>query len=218
MTTDQILTPEDQDVENLGILNDNIYEMFFAQNTIIDMDFRWDMINLVKSEDEETREQLATYAQTIEDFLKYASNFPDRVASALALLKGQRKPGELVDEINNTGNMKKETTYALMGGIAMLVLVMSSSAFADIYSMMRSYSIAPIIAAKSLAETACVSVPDGRVLPIVDARVSARASSVLRQWTDQSGKPFLTGTVVTIDGRKVEQFDGSQVNVVLCQT
>jgi hypothetical protein len=87
--TESGLSKEDLDACDLGALNDHVYEMFFAQNSIIDMDFRFDMIDMVSTPDDDMRAQLRDYAGKIEEFLQYAKDHPDRLENALALLKGE---------------------------------------------------------------------------------------------------------------------------------
>jgi len=115
--------------------------------------------------------------------------------------------------------MKKKATiyiiYIAIFVVAALGIGIASISFTKFYSVARTDYLAAK-AAKELAATACVAVPGGRVLPIANLKVSVRGGSVLRQWTNQSGETVLTGTVYTIDGRTVEFFDGSQVNVVSC--
>jgi hypothetical protein len=86
--TETNLFVEDLDATDLGELNDHVYEMFFAQNSIIDMDFRWDMIDMVSTNDPEKRSDLQNYAAKIEEFLRYATANPDKVANVLSMLKG----------------------------------------------------------------------------------------------------------------------------------
>lgn len=73
---------------DLANLNDLVFDMFFAQNTLIDMDFRHTMDGMLASGDEQMQGDLATYAEKIEEFLKYATEHPDRLARSIALLKG----------------------------------------------------------------------------------------------------------------------------------
>lgn len=89
--TESGLSKEDLDALDLGALNDHVYEMFFEQNSIIDMDFRFDMIDMVSTQNDDTRAQLRDYARKIEEFLKYAKDHPDRLVNALGLLKGENE-------------------------------------------------------------------------------------------------------------------------------
>jgi hypothetical protein len=111
--------------------------------------------------------------------------------------------------------MKKSAIYVGIFGIAILGGSIASISLPPFFSRIKSDYVAAK-AAKELAATACVSVPDGRVLPIANLKVPVRTLGVLRQWTDQSGKAVLTGTVYTVDGRTVEYFDGSQVTIASC--
>ncbi len=87
--TESGLSKEDLDALDLGALNDHVYEMFFEQNSIIDMDFRFDMILMVTNPSDDTRARLRDYAVKVEEFLQYAKDYPDRIANALGLLKGE---------------------------------------------------------------------------------------------------------------------------------
>jgi hypothetical protein len=86
--TESGLSKEDLDACDLGALNDLVYEMFFAQNSIIDMDLRFNMIEMASTSDETLRGDLRIYAAKVEEFLKYATEYPERISNALKLLKG----------------------------------------------------------------------------------------------------------------------------------
>ncbi|TLX16696.1 hypothetical protein [Rhizobium sp. MHM7A] len=82
------LCQEDLDAIDLGALNDHVYEMFFAQNSVINMDLRFDMIDMVSTADEGKRGDLQNYAAKVEEFLAYTKENPEKVSNALSLLKG----------------------------------------------------------------------------------------------------------------------------------
>jgi hypothetical protein len=88
----------DRNAADLAIINDFIYEMFFNQNTIIDLDFRDEMINMIDEAGDEDRDLLKKYAEKIEEFLKYAAENPERVENALAMLKGERETMQNTEE------------------------------------------------------------------------------------------------------------------------
>lgn len=73
-------------------LHDHVYEMFFAQNAIIDMDSRHEITDLRFEGDEFTRNLIVDYATKIEEFLKYAAGNPEQIARSLAILKGEVAP------------------------------------------------------------------------------------------------------------------------------
>jgi len=89
--TENGLPKEDLDACDLGALNDQVYEMFFAQNSIIDMDLRFNMIEMTSTPDETLRDDLRNYAGKIEEFLQYAKEYPERISNALTLLNGRCK-------------------------------------------------------------------------------------------------------------------------------
>lgn len=86
--TDGIHLTEDE-YDDVVALHDHVYEMFSAQNSIIDMDQRHEIADLRSSGDDFTKTLIVYYATKVEAFLKYASENPDKVARSLAILKGE---------------------------------------------------------------------------------------------------------------------------------
>jgi hypothetical protein len=75
--------------DDVAELHDHVYDMFFAQNAIIDMDQRHEITDLRSSGDDFTKTLIVDYATKVEAFLKYASENPEKVARSLAILKGE---------------------------------------------------------------------------------------------------------------------------------
>ncbi|MCS4088813.1 hypothetical protein [Rhizobium sp. BK176] len=78
----------DNEINDAAELHDHVYDMFFAQNAIIDMDSRFDITELRFTGDDSTKDAIADYATTVETFLKFAADNPEKVARTLAILKG----------------------------------------------------------------------------------------------------------------------------------
>jgi hypothetical protein len=86
MSQDTQLTEDE--AEATAVLHDHVYDMFFAQNAIIDMDSRHEITDLRFSGDDFTKTLIHDYATKIEEFLKYAADNPEKIARSLEILKG----------------------------------------------------------------------------------------------------------------------------------
>ncbi|MCZ7861517.1 hypothetical protein O9X98_08905 [Agrobacterium salinitolerans] len=79
----------DDEVNAVEDLHDHVYDMFFAQNAIIDMDSRHEITGLRFNGDDFTKTLIVDYAARVEAFLQYVKENPEKVARSLAILKGE---------------------------------------------------------------------------------------------------------------------------------
>ncbi len=79
----------DDEANAVEDLHDHVYEMFFAQNAIIDMDSRHEITGLRVTGDDFTKTLIVDYAVKVEAFLHYVKENPEKVARSLAILKGE---------------------------------------------------------------------------------------------------------------------------------
>lgn len=79
-----------------------------------------------------------------------------------------------------------------------------------------------IAAAQAYLATKCVKVPDGRILSTVDVKHWPNYAKAGSRYLpamllkNGAGEDVITGTIFTIDGRKVEPFTASSLKIVAC--
>jgi hypothetical protein len=76
----------------LELINQHVFEMFDAQNSLVDLDDTRGMEPLLSSDDPQTVEDLRTYALRIEAFLEFVRHNPVELKVALAGLKRETSP------------------------------------------------------------------------------------------------------------------------------
>lgn len=89
--------------EAASALHDHVFDMFDAQNAIIDMEMRHDITDLSVTGTESEKELISLYASSIETFVAYVAENPDKVTRALQILKGEDPSSPMIRQNPSEG-------------------------------------------------------------------------------------------------------------------